>query len=336
MNNKLVVITGVAGFLGSNLADRLLQEGHKVIGIDNLSMGHLANIKSAQENANFQFIEADVTDQSTFEDISHDADVLVHLAAFKIPRYGKAIDTLKINYHGTENALEFARVRNIKCVLASTSDVYGKNPDVPFSEINSNSVIGSSTTPRWAYAVSKLFDEHLALAYQDAYGFPVTLLRFFGSYGPNQALSWWGGPPPVFINAVLNDDVIPVHGDGQQTRSFTYVSDTIDGIVAAIFKDEANGEILNIGSQEEVTILELAHRIKAASKTPGELKYELIPYASFSKSNYEDVMRRVPDITHSKKILGISAQVSLDDGLAKTIEWQIKAVAQRGIEAKEG
>lgn len=331
MNNKAVLITGVAGFLGSNLAERLLQEGHNVIGIDNLSMGHLSNLEQAQKNPNFEFIEADVTTETVFDGLTNDVDVLVHLAAFKIPRYGKAIDTLKINYHGTENALEFARQRNIKCVLASTSDVYGKNPKVPFSEHDSNSVIGSSTTPRWAYAVSKLFDEHLALAYQDAYGFPVTLLRFFGSYGPNQALSWWGGPPPVFINAVLNDEVIPVHGDGQQTRSFTYVTDTIDGIVASIFKDEANGEILNIGSQEEVTILELAQRIKAASKTPGDLKYELVPYASFSKNKYEDVMRRVPDITHSKKILGISAKVSLDEGLAKTIEWQIKAVTERGF-----
>jgi len=334
MKNKTVLITGVAGFLGSNLADRLLQEGHNVVGIDNLSMGHLSNIKDAQENAKFEFIEADVTGESVFTDLSQDVDVMVHLAAFKIPRYGKAIDTLKINYHGTENALEFARQRNIKCVLASTSDVYGKNPDVPFSELHSTSVIGSSTTPRWAYAVSKLFDEHLALAYQDAYGFPVTLLRFFGSYGPHQALSWWGGPPPVFINAVLNDEVIPIHGDGMQTRSFTYVSDTIDGITAAIFKDEANGEVLNVGSQEEVTILELAQRVKTASKTPGELKYELVPYASFSKSNYEDVMRRVPDITHSKKILGVEAQITLDDGLAKTIGWQVKAIAERGFEAE--
>lgn len=334
MDYKTILITGVAGFLGSNLADRLLQQGHQVIGIDNLSMGHLSNIRAASTNSNFKFIEADVTNDTVFTNLSQEVDVLVHLAAFKIPRYGKAIDTLKINFHGTENALEFARQRNIKCVLASTSDVYGKNPAVPFSELHSNSVIGSSTTPRWAYAVSKLFDEHLALAYQDAYGFPVTLLRFFGSYGPHQPLSWWGGPPPVFINSVLNDDVIPVHGDGQQTRSFTYVSDTIDGMVAAIFKDEANGEVLNIGSQEEITILELAHRIKAACKTPGELKYELVPYSSFSKSNYEDVMRRVPDITHSKKILGVTARVSLDDGLAKTIEWQVKAIADRGFETK--
>lgn len=331
MENKTILITGVAGFLGSNLALRLLKQGHHVIGVDNLSMGHMSNLVEAMLDPRFTFVEGDVTDAEMFRKLSDDIEVCVHLAAFKIPRYGKAIDTLKINLHGTENTLDFGRDRNIKCVLASTSDVYGKNPDVPFSEEHSNSVIGGSKVPRWSYAVSKLFDEHLALAYQDSYGFPVTLLRFFGSYGPHQALSWWGGPPPVFIDAVLNDKTIPIHGDGMQTRSFTYVSDTVDGIVESIFRDEANGEILNIGSKEEVTILELAKRIKQASDTPGELKYELVPYESFSKNKYEDVMRRVPDTSFSEKILGVSANVSLDEGIPHTIEWQKKAVLERGF-----
>lgn len=331
MNSKTILITGVAGFLGSNLAERLLSEGHRVIGVDNLSMGHVSNLKVAMMSPGFEFIQGDVTDKEMFKSLSDDIEVLVHLAAFKIPRYGKAIDTLKINLHGSENTLDFGRDRNIKCVLASTSDVYGKNPAVPFSEEHSDSVIGSSKVPRWSYAVSKLFDEHLALAYQDSYGFPVTLLRFFGSYGPHQALSWWGGPPPVFIDAVLNDKTIPIHGDGMQTRSFTYVSDTVDGIIQAIFRDEANGEILNIGSKEEVTILELAKRIKQASGTPGELKYELVPYASFSKNKYEDVMRRVPETTLSEKLLGVSANVSLDEGIRRTIEWQKIAVCERGF-----
>lgn len=175
-----------------------------------------------------------------------------------------------------------------------------------------------------------MFDEHLALAYQDAYDFPVTLLRFFGSYGPRQALSWWGGPPPVFISAVLKDEVIPIHGDGKQTRSFTFVSDTVDGIYAAIFRDEANGEILNIGNDEEVTILELAERVKKASGTPGELKVEFVPYESFSGKKYEDVMRRVPDTSHSEKILGVRASVSLDEGLRRTIDWQREALKELG------
>lgn len=328
MSKSKILVTGVAGFLGSNLLERLLKEGHSVVGIDNLSMGLRSNIEFAAGNKQFRFIEADAMDPEAFDDVGEDIDVAVHLAAFKIPRYGKAIDTLKVNYYCTENVLDLARERKIKCVLASTSDVYGRNPKVPFAEATSDSVIGSSLSPRWAYAVSKLFDEHLALAYQDAYGFPVTLLRFFGSYGPKQPLSWWGGPPPVFINAVLKDEVIPIHGDGMQTRSFTYVTDTVNGIYAAITRDEANGEVLNIGNDEEVTILELARRIKKASGTAGELKVEFIPYASFSGKKYEDVMRRVPDTTHSQKILGVKAVVSLDEGLKKTIAWQREAIRQ--------
>src|SRR5688572_19772321 len=245
-------------------------------------MGRAENIEAFRNDGRFRFIQKDVTVPETLAAIDGSVDAIVHLAAFKIPRYGKAIDTLKINYAGTENALEYARRSSCKVVLASTSDVYGRNPKLPFSEKDSDSVIGSSTVPRWAYAVSKLFDEHLALAYQDAYGFPVTILRFFGSYGPKQPLSWWGGPPPVFIDCVLNDKPIPIHGDGSQTRSFTYVTDTVEGIYRATVKPEANGEIINIGNTQEITILELARRVKAASGTPGELKVEFVPYASFT------------------------------------------------------
>jgi UDP-glucose 4-epimerase len=319
---KKILVTGVAGFIGSNLLIKLIENGHEVVGIDNLSMGRLENIQQYLEHDSFQFLQRDVTKPESFSDLGDDIDCIVHLAAFKIPRYGKAIDTLKINYEGTECILEFARRINKKCVLASTSDVYGRNPDLPFSEEHTDSVIGSSKAPRWAYAVSKLFDEHLALAYQDAYGFPVTLLRYFGSYGPRMHLSWWGGPPPVFIEAVLNDKVIPIHGDGMQTRSFTFVSDTVEGTYAAIIKPEANGDIFNIGSTYEITILDLAKLIKKVSDTPGELKIEFVPYESFTGKKYEDVMRRVPDTTHSEKVLGVKAQVGLEEGLKKTIEWQ--------------
>ncbi|MEO1245995.1 MAG: SDR family NAD(P)-dependent oxidoreductase [Pseudomonadota bacterium] len=324
-----VMVTGAAGFLGSNLVTRLLEEGHSVLAIDNLSMGRIENIAEHENNPKFRFVKADVTETSTFEAVSEDIDCVVHLAAFKIPRYGKTIDTLKINQLGSENVLEFCRSHKSKCVLASTSDVYGRNPDLPFNEETSNLVIGSSKSPRWAYAVSKMFDEHLALAYQDAYEFPVTLLRFFGSYGPNMHLSWWGGPPPVFIDAVLNDKVIPIHGDGMQTRSFTYASDTVAGIYESVVREAANGEIINIGSQEEVTILDLAKAIKRVSGTPGELKVEFIPYESFSGKKYEDVMRRVPDNSLCRELLGLDRYVSLEEGLEKTIAWQRKA-ADRG------
>ena len=317
-----ILVTGGAGFLGSNLAQALLGKGHEVVAVDNLSMGSIENLAECLGKEGFEFIKADVTLDSTFENIEQRFDCIVHLAAFKIPRYGKALDTLQINYRGTEKVLEFARRQDCKCVLASTSDVYGRNPSLPFSEEHTDSVIGSSKAPRWAYAVSKLFDEHLGLAYQDAYGFPVTLLRFFGSYGPNQHRTWWGGPQSVFIEAVLRDEVIPIHGDGSQTRSFTYVTDTVAGICSAIEKDEANGEIFNIGSTFEISILDLARKIKELSGTPGELKVEMIPYESFTGKKYEDVMRRVPDVSLCKRVLGVEAKVSLYEGLARTIEWQ--------------
>lgn len=317
-----ILVTGGAGFLGSNLTGRLLDAGHEVLNIDNLSMGRIENIEEYQSNTNYEFVEADVTEHTVLDDLPGRIDCIVHLAAFKIPRYGKALDTLQINYRGTENVLELARRLECKCVLASTSDVYGRNPELPFSEEHSDSVIGSSKAPRWAYAVSKLFDEHLAFAYQDTYGFPVTLLRFFGSYGPRQHLTWWGGPQSVFIDAVLRDQVIPIHGDGSQTRSFTYVSDTVEGIYQSIVRSEADGEVINIGATSEITILELANKIKKLSETPGELKIEFVPYESFTGKKYEDVMRRVPDTSLCKELLGVEAKVGLDEGLAKTIEWQ--------------
>jgi UDP-glucose 4-epimerase len=323
------LVTGCAGFLGSNLVGRMLEAGHEVVGVDNLSMGRLDNLAEFRGDRRFRFVQADVTDPAALPALGGPFEAVVHLAAFKIPRYGKAIDTLKINYRGTENALELARRLGCKFVLASTSDVYGRNPEIPFSEESSDCVIGSSKSPRWAYAVSKLFDEHLAIGYQDAYGFPVTILRIFGSYGPKQPLSWWGGPPPVFIDCVLNDKPIPIHGDGSQTRSFTYVTDTVEGIYQATLRREANGEIINIGSTQEITILELARRVKRASGTPGELKVEMVPYASFSGRKYEDVMRRVPDPAHCVRLLGVRALVDIDDGLARTIEWQRGAGTRR-------
>jgi len=321
------LITGAAGFLGSNLVERALADGHEIVGLDNLSMGRIENLTEQLTNRSFKFLQRDVTDPATFKDLGDNFDVIVHLAAFKIPRYGKAIDTLKINYQGTEVALEFARKLNRKIVLASTSDVYGRNPKLPFSEEGTDHVIGNSKSPRWAYAVSKLFDEHLALAYQDAYGFPVVLLRFFGSYGPRQNTTWWGGPQSVFIDCVLNDKSIPVHGDGSQTRSFTYVSDTVEGIYQSMLRPEANGEIINIGNTEEITILELARRIHRLCGKTGEPSIQFTPYESFSGKKYEDVMRRVPDVRLCERLLGVRAKVGVDEGMARTIEWQRRFTA---------
>ncbi len=328
--NRRFLVTGAAGFLGSNLLERALQAGDEVVALDDLSMGRRDNLGPLLDHPRLSFLQRDVTREDAFEGVAGPFDCILHLAAFKIPRYGKAIDTLKINYRGTEVVLDLARRLGTKCVLASTSDVYGRNPALPFSEDASDSVIGSSSSPRWAYAVSKLFDEHLGLAYQDAYGFPVTILRFFGSYGPRQNTTWWGGPQSVFIDCVLNGKPIPIHGDGKQTRSFTYVSDTVEGIYQAMVRPEANGEVINIGSNHEITILELAQKVKQLSGTPGELAIEFIPYESFTGKKYEDVMRRVPDIRKCERLLGVRAQVTIDEGLARTIEWQRRVTAERG------
>lgn len=317
---RRVLVTGVAGFIGSHLLDRLRTAGDHVIGIDNLSMGRTENIAAHLGTSGFQFLVRDVTDARAFADIT-DLDCVVHLAAYKIPRYGRTLDTLRINSRGTENVLELARRTGARCVLASTSDVYGRNPSLPFNE-NDDSVIGPSTVSRWAYAVSKLFDEHLAFAYREAYGIPVTVVRIFGSYGPRQHLSWWGGPQSVFIDAVLNDREIPIHGDGLQTRSFTYVTDTVEGIYAATTHPAADGEVFNLGSTHEITILDLARTIKRLAKTGGDLKLRFVPYESFTGRAYQDVRRRVPDVSKCERVLGVKATVDLEDGLRRTIEWQ--------------
>lgn len=313
-------ITGVAGFIGSNLADALVERGCHVIGLDNLSMGSLRNIEHHQGSPNFEFHQIDVRDLEGMRRAFRQADCIVHLAAFKIPRYGKAIETLEINNVGGRNALELGRDGNRRIVLASTSDIYGKNPQVPFSE-TSDSVIGPTTVPRWAYAVSKLFDEHLALAYHSCYGVPVTILRFFGSYGPRQHLSWWGGPQAVFISAVLKDEIVEIHGEGKQTRSFTYISDLVDGIVRATEYQSEPTVIFNLGNTHEVNILELAHLVYELCATARPFKIKMVPYAAIG-GNYEDVQRRIPDISLARRVLGFEPRVNLRDGLLKTIEWQ--------------
>jgi len=295
-------------------------------------MGTFDNLRHHEGKSGFSFHQVDVTDGSAFHEVCQGARALIHLAAFKIPRYGKTIDTLRINGVGAENALEICRVSGAKLLLASTSDVYGRNPNVPFVETH-DSVYGPSSVRRWAYAVSKLYEEHLCFAYREAYGLDFVALRFFGSYGPRQHLSWWGGPQSVFIQAILEDRELEIHGDGLQTRSFTYISDTTRGIIAALDTPAAIGEVINLGSTEEVTILELAHRIKRLSGTPGELKLKMVPYERLG-GGYQDVLRRVPETSKAARILGVEAHISLDDGLRETIAWQ-RGVWQQQLERAE-
>jgi UDP-glucose 4-epimerase len=326
---KTVLITGVAGFIGSNLAHNLLRRGYRVVGVDNMSQGEKENLEPLIINDNFEMHYLDILDQADMVRVASNCSAIVHLAAYKIPRYTDALDTLTINSLGSENILKAAVDRGAKVVAASTSDVYGKNPDVPFNE-NSNLVMGNPDVKRWAYAISKMFEEQTMFAYQQRYGIPVVALRFFGGYGPNQNLTWWGGPQSVFINKALDNEEIEVHGDGKQTRSFTYISDSVDGITRALEMDEANNLVFNLGNTYEISIYELALLIWGLVRGEHEApKIKLIPYETFGK--YEDVMRRIPDITRARTLLGFEPRVELEEGLRKTIVWQIKRREQLGI-----
>jgi len=315
-----VVVTGSAGFIGSNLVDELLSRGCRVIGIDNLSMGSPDNFRHLVNHPAFAFHQVDVRDFAALRAACGGAAIIVHLAAYKIPRYGGALETLLVNSAGAEHVLRIAQENGSKAVLASTSDIYGKSPKLPFAE-GDDSILGPSIIPRWSYAVSKLFEEHLAWAYRDAYNLPVVVLRFFGSYGPREHRSWWGGPQAAFIEAVLSGQEIEIHGDGRQTRSFTYVSDTVRGIILAMECEQAPGEVFNIGSEEEISILDLAHLIGRLAGGPREPRLRFIPYSSIGKAPYEDVRRRVPDTTKARTVLGFSCRVPLEEGLARTIAW---------------
>jgi UDP-glucose 4-epimerase len=259
-----------------------------------------------------------VCDFPALNSACENVSIIFHLAARKIPRYGDALSTLKINNEGTKNVFEAALRNGCKVVLASTSDVYGKGIP-PFRETD-DLLIGRSDIRRWSYAVSKIFDEHLALAYYHEKNVAATILRFFGTYGPREHRSWWAGPQSVFIDQILNGEVITIHGDGTQTRSFTYIDDLISGIVAVSEKTEADGEIINLGSDKEISILELAGLIAEIIDNAEKPKIDFIPYESFG-GGYEDVKRRVPDLSKAKRILNYKCKVSLADGLAKTIEW---------------
>jgi UDP-glucose 4-epimerase len=315
---RKVGITGVAGFLGSHLCDRLIDEGIEVVGVDDLSRGTLANIDDAFQSPLFKFEQLDCTRRRELRTAFNGCDTIVHLAAQKIPRYGGALMCLEANVAGVNAAARVALALDADLIVASTSDVYG-NAEAPFKE-DGDLVLGPSTSRRWAYAVSKLFDEHVCLALAEERGLKVTLLRFFGSFGPRNHPSWWGGPQAAFIEILLEGGIMEIHGDGQQVRTFTYVSDTIDGIVRAMRTPEARGEILNIGGARPTTILELAALVQQAVGLPLPLRAKFVPYEQIG-GKYQDVRYRVPDNTKAQAMLGFEAQVSLEEGLKNTFEW---------------
>ncbi|MDA3952354.1 MAG: NAD-dependent epimerase/dehydratase family protein [Bacteroidales bacterium] len=294
-----ILITGVAGFIGSNLANQLLKRNHEIVGIDNLSYGSLNNIEEIISNDKFQFIQGDICNPLLLKDIK--AELIIHLASQKIPRYSSAYRTLEENSIMLKNIVNKCLADKCKILFASTSDVYGKNKDLPFKE-DSDFVLGDSTVKRWAYALSKIYGEQYIIANSDEFGLNYTIVRFFGSYGTNQNLTWWGGPQSLFISKAFRNEAIEIHGDGLQTRTFTYIEDTVAALINCVESKKSDREIFNIASnpEEEISILNLGKLIWKLINGEGSIpKIVFIPYSNFGK--YEDVQRRVPNITKIKE-----------------------------------
>jgi len=264
------------------------------------------------------FIEGSVLDKRLLEDVVRKVDVIYHLAAVlgvkKCVEHPLAV--INGNIDGTKNVLEVAASLGKKVVFASTSEVYGKNKKLPFRE-DGDRVYGSSSIHRWCYATSKALDEHLCLAYARA-GLPVTILRYFNAYGPRATSTEYGGVIPRFIDAALKGDPIQVHGTGEQTRCFTYISDTVEATYRAM-DEKANGLIINVGNNKQVSIHTLAHMIKALTGSKSEIVY--VPYEQAYGTEFEDMEKRQPDINRLKEVLDFKPRIHIKAGLYKTINW---------------
>jgi len=327
---KKILITGVAGMIGSHLLDLLIEKNYIVTGIDNLSFGNIENIHNNIGNKNFKFCRVEVSDFDTLKILAKDVDIIVHLAAVKkVSELDSCMATLKVNVHGTENVLEAARMWGCKVIFASTSDVYGMSPDLPFRE-DGDLLLGPSMIKRWGYAVSKLHCEQMAFAYQNDFKVPTVILRYFGGFSPRSSFSWSGGHIPIFVEQVLKDEEVTIHGDGAQTRSMAYVDDVVDGTILAIENDNAVGEIINIGNDEEMSIIDAARLIHNVANTGKKLKLKFIPMEQiFGK--YKDIIRRIPDLSKAKELLGYYPKVKMEEAIRRTVDIRKLEIKKQAI-----
>jgi UDP-glucose 4-epimerase len=308
---RRVLITGGAGFIGSHLAELLLDRGDQVTVVDDLSTGSLDNIAHLVPHPRFHYAIDTIENEIVLDRAASQCDLIVHLAAVVgVERVLEApAETITTNIGGTEAVMRVARRYRTKTLIASTSEVYGKGVRVPFGE-DDDVVLGATSRGRWVYAASKMVDEFLGLAYHSQYGLPVVLFRLFNTVGPRQTGSY-GMVMPRFVRAALDGAPLQVFGDGKQSRCFCHVRDAVQAIGALAEKSEAVGRVFNIGSTQEISILSLAQRVVEVLESRSQI--ELIPYEEAYGEGFEDMRRRVPDISRIRALTGWSPRRSLDD-----------------------
>ena len=318
------LITGGAGFIGSHLSDVLLDAGQQVLSIDNLSTGRLSNIEHLLGRPNFHFAQASITDKVVLDRLASQADVIIHLAAAVGVQLivEHPVHTIETNVGGTEAVLRVAQTYRARVLVASTSEVYGKGSRIPFAE-EDDVLLGATSKSRWGYAASKMIDEFLALAYHREYGAPVTVFRLFNTVGPRQT-GQYGRVVPRLMRQALRGEPLTVFGDGTQQRCFCDVRDVVQAIVGLAHHPGALGRVFNVGSEEEVSILELAKRIKALAGSKSGIVH--VPYEQAYAPGFEDMARRVPDITRVRELLGWQPRRTLDETLQSVREFEAAAL----------
>jgi UDP-glucose 4-epimerase len=322
------LITGGAGFIGSHLSDAYLERGDEVYVIDDLSTGSIDNIQHLKNNPRFHYTIDTVHNQPVVAELVDRCDVIFHLAAAVGVKLivESPVRTIETNVRGTEVMLSLANKKKKKMLIASTSEVYGLSTDVPFRE-DGQLVMGATTKGRWSYACSKAIDEFLALAYWREKKQPTIVVRLFNTVGPRQT-GQYGMVIPTFVKQALAGRPITVYGDGTQSRCFGYVGDIVGALISLMDNEEAVGQVFNIGSNEEVTIQELAERVKMLTNSDSEITF--VPYDEAYEEGFEDMPRRVPDISKVQALVGFRPQMSLDGILRSVINYYSGGDAEAG------